>query len=116
MLCTTFYEYDYAPYASDVRDGAKLVESGVWEHNFVQTEECDGIADTYPDDATREELPECVTYHEIDTYLWVVTVSGKPVQAASADDGALGADQPQQSNSKHSTGVGKHRGNGKHRK
>jgi hypothetical protein len=108
VLCTTAYEYDYAPYKSDIEQGAKLVKAGVWTQNFVQSTACDEDSDT-PADATREELPQCVTYHEQDTWQWTVTVSGKPVQAASLKAGSTkDADRSPSSRHTHQRG-GKHR-------
>jgi hypothetical protein len=117
VLCTTFYEYNYAPYASDVETGAGFVASGDWAHNFVQTDACPEESDV-----PREELPECVTYQEKDTWQWVVTISGTPVspksvKAASVDNGgtqsatSAAADGKQHAHRSHNA---KHRGKGQH--
>jgi hypothetical protein len=126
VLCENTTEYNFAPFDSDVEQGEDLVDDGIWDANFVQTEECPDDPDSIA--VPREEYKVdgefvCVTYHETDNYLVEVTISRAPggtkqsgssgvVQAANVDDGKQSADLLNKSKHKAKKG-GKHRGKGK---
>jgi hypothetical protein len=123
VLCQEVVQYPYAPYLGEADPAPEDVD--LFPAEFVQSPDC-------PDDAEDPALedPEhpgefipreeykidgdyvCVTYLETDTWLYEVTLSGKPggakVKSASADDDAPSAER--QTKAKKGN---KHRGKGK---
>ena len=94
VLCEQIEVYNYSPYATEAfghdNDLALVAD-------FRQSPDCPEDPDSV--DGHREDLPECVTYEETDTWLLTMTVSGKPTaKSAKVHAGA------------------KHAGKGKHRK
>ncbi len=104
--CTETVQYLYSPYATEsfghLNDVALVPD-------FVQSPDCPEDPDSI--EGAREDLPECVTYLETDTWLYDVTLTGKPgaaAKSASADDDATSADRQVKAKKN-----GKHRGKGK---
>jgi hypothetical protein len=114
VVCREIVQYEYSPYATEAfghDSDVALVP------NFVQSPDCPEDPDSV--EGHREDLTECVTYLEIDTWHYVVTLSATPrggVQAASADDGSgkANAQAASADSGKHKAKKGgKHRGKGK---
>ena len=86
VVCEEVVQYPYSPYQTDccghLNDVALVPD-------FVQSPDCPEDPDAI--DGAREDLPECVTYLETDTWHYDVTLSAKPDGAAkSASVGSSG--------------------------
>jgi hypothetical protein len=123
-VCEEVVQYEYAPYATDAfghDSDVELVPDCVQSPDCPENPQDPALPDETTGEFTpREDLDECVTYTEIDTWHYVVTLSATPrggVQAASADDGGSGKSNIQATSAndgKHKAKKGgKHRGKGK---